>query len=372
MTVLILGGTGTMGGGILKRLGERGCQITVTSRRSHASPASNIQFVKGNAKELPFLTELLNKSYDAIIDFMVYTTEEFRQRYELFLSHTAQYIFISSARVYAQSDSPITENSPRLLDISTDQKYLSTDEYALAKARCEDILGSSGQKNYTIIRPYITYGTNRLQLGVLEKENWLYRALHGRSIVFSEDIAGKYTTLTYGRDVADGICSLLGKPETYGEIFHITHEQPSTWNGILNLYADVLEKETGRRPNIVINQKAVNLKLRGAKYQVIFCRYFDRRFDNSKVSEFVNVKDFKDTESGLKECLIDFLNNPHFREINWVLEALNDRVAHEHTPLKEITDFKSKMVYLCYRYHLEFIIKIYKKIELILFKKNQN
>ena len=40
------------------------------------------------------------------------------------------------------------------------------------------------------------------QLGVLEKELWLYRALNGRTIVFSKDIAEKSTTLTYGYDVA--------------------------------------------------------------------------------------------------------------------------------------------------------------------------
>ena len=59
----------------------------------------------------------------------------------------------------------ITEESERLLDTSIDQDFLSTDEYSLTKARQEDILQSSKQKNWTIIRPYITYGTSRLQLG---------------------------------------------------------------------------------------------------------------------------------------------------------------------------------------------------------------
>ena len=52
----------------------------------------------------------------------------------------------------------------------------------------ENLLFNSEKNNFTIIRPTITYNTQRLQLGVLEKENWLYRALHGRAIVFSDDV----------------------------------------------------------------------------------------------------------------------------------------------------------------------------------------
>ena len=59
-----------------------------------------------------------------------------------------------------------------------DEEYLKTDEYALSKARQEDILHRSGKNNWTVIRPYITYSEIRLQLGVLEKELWLYRFVH--------------------------------------------------------------------------------------------------------------------------------------------------------------------------------------------------
>src|SRR5699024_6282776 len=118
------------------------------------------------------------------------------------------------------------------------QEYLNTDEYALAKARCEDLLNRSGNKNYTIVRPSITYGPERLQLGVLEKENWLYRALHGRSIVFSEDIASKLTAMTIGEDVAKGIAAITGQESARGEAFHITCETPHTWQEILQYYLE--------------------------------------------------------------------------------------------------------------------------------------
>ena len=41
---------------------------------------------------------------------------------------------------------------------------------ALQKAREENLLLKSDSRNWTIIRPYITYYDERLQLGVFEKK----------------------------------------------------------------------------------------------------------------------------------------------------------------------------------------------------------
>lgn len=42
--------------------------------------------------------------------------------------------------MYVDSDEPITEEIPRLLDVCEDTDYLKTNEYALAKVREEDVL----------------------------------------------------------------------------------------------------------------------------------------------------------------------------------------------------------------------------------------
>lgn len=362
MEILILGGTGVMGRKLLEVLDQTDNRITVTSRSGRESVKGNVRYALGNAKELNFLEKLLfQKKYDAIVDFMVYSTEEFRERYKLFLAHTEQYIFISSARVYAQSRDAIKETTPRLLDSSTDEEYLKTDEYALAKARSEDLLCASKKSNYTIIRPSITYGDTRLQLGVLEKENWLYRALRGRSIVFSKDIASKYTAMTAGEDVARGIAAILGREDALGQIFHITSEKSYTWDEILSCYLNTLEKEIGMRPQVIMTDKSVKLKLDTAKYQVIYCRYFNRHFDNSKIRKYIDVDSFTDPMEGLEICLRNFLKNPSFHTINWSIEAWNDKAAHEYTPLKEIPSIRQKLCYLCRRFGLDFLVDFYKR-----------
>ena len=184
MEILVLGGTGAIGAHLVSLLSNiGGHNLFVTTRRKMLNER-NVTYLVGNAHDESFMSELLKRHYDAIVDFMSYKTSEFQHRYKKYLEATSQYVFLSSARVYADcGKSLITEKSPRLLDVCKDEAYLKTDEYALTKARQENLLLSSNKNNWTIIRPYITYSEKRLQLGVLEKEYWLYRALHGRTIV---------------------------------------------------------------------------------------------------------------------------------------------------------------------------------------------
>lgn len=144
---------------------------------------------------------------------MVWSTAEFADRVEQCLNATGQYVFVSSYRVYA--DSPvIAEDSPRLLDVVDDSDYLKTDEYALAKARCENMLFESGKKNWTIVRPAVTYdGTGRFQLAVHESEVWLRRALNDIPVPLPDVICGKQGTMTWGGDVARMIALLIGNPQ---------------------------------------------------------------------------------------------------------------------------------------------------------------
>ncbi len=97
MRVLLLGGTGPMGLHLSKLLFDDGVDTFVTSRRERPAQG-RVRYLKGNARELPFLNSLLEKHWDAIIDFMVYCTSEMGDRVHALLSATDQYVYISSAR----------------------------------------------------------------------------------------------------------------------------------------------------------------------------------------------------------------------------------------------------------------------------------
>ncbi|MDR0788802.1 MAG: NAD-dependent epimerase/dehydratase family protein, partial [Bifidobacteriaceae bacterium] len=210
--ILLIGGTGAMGVYLLPELLKQGYQVDITTRRhinSHDIDDNNTKYITGNAHDISFLQEVLNNNYDTIIDFMVYSTEEFANRVNLLLENTSQYIFLSTYRVFANEDKIINENSPRLLDVSKDTEYLKTDEYALTKARQEDIIKNTQYNNWTIVRPSITYSKARFQLEVLEADTVIYRSLKNKKVVLPRELSQKYTTMTWAGDVAKMIAGLV-------------------------------------------------------------------------------------------------------------------------------------------------------------------
>ncbi len=353
MKVLLLGGTGVIGNSLVRKLNADNIDVYVTSRCRRTSYDS-VHYIQGNAKDLNFLKGVCKlEKWNVIIDFMSYKTNEFAERYELLLDSTTQYIFISSARVYGNEEHPIKETSLRLLDSSTDDDFLKTDEYSLTKARQENLLFSSLKKKYTIVRPCITYGKERLQLGVLEKEEWLYRAIHGRTVVFCREILDSITTMTIGNDMCNAIYELIGKPFAVGEVFHLTSSHHRTWNEIFKIYQsaflELMNKDL--KMKVVSLDQFLECRLPYLKYQVIYDRVFNRDYNVDKEKTFIDVDSFVSPEDGLKMCLAAFLEeNRPFKNINWLLEARKDKLTKEYTPLNEISGIKNKISYFFERY----------------------
>lgn len=352
MKILLLAGTGVMGTYLSEILIRQGIDVYITSRNKKHAADNKIKYIIGNAGSKDFISRVLKDNFDVIVDFMVYEEKTFKEHLPLLLSSTHQYIFLSSSRVYAQSQSPITEESERLLDVCSDKEYISTNEYALKKAREENMLMKSGFNNWTIIRPYITYGNERLQLGTLEKEQWLYRALKGRSIVFCKDIADKLTTLTYGYDVSRVMAKFIGNENALGEIIHITSSEAAKWQDILNIYLKVIYETTGITPKTYMLEDSKSVSQIINKYQIKYDRLYDRIFDNKKAEKiFGNNITYTPVQEGIQNCLREFITGQHnFRRISWKWEAYADILTNEKTPLKEILSFKEKVKYLVYRY----------------------
>ena len=117
MNILILGGTGSIGQALTELLKNTAWNVYVTTRTKREN-VQNITFLQGNAHDEKFLAECVTKRHwNVIVDFMAYSTQEFSKKVELFLESTNQYFFLSSSRVYAASNEPLTEDSPRLLEV---------------------------------------------------------------------------------------------------------------------------------------------------------------------------------------------------------------------------------------------------------------
>ena len=262
---------------------------------------------------------------------MSYGTEELTGRLECFLTHTNQYVFMSSARVYSPCDSLVNEECPRLLDVCDDRDYLKTDEYALRKAQQENALRNCGRNNWTIVRPSITYNSERLQYAIGEKEDWLYRYLHEEKIVFPKNMGDTVTTMSRGDDVARAISLLVGNEKARGETVHIAGARAVTWSEINRIYRNVLVERFQREPDYMYIEDWKKLgKMLGRYYQLKYARSVNRSFDNAKLESLIGKIPFADPAEGLAECLNAFLDGQQsFGKGVWKTEACYNRITKE-------------------------------------------
>ncbi|MBQ4423506.1 MAG: NAD(P)H-binding protein [Clostridia bacterium] len=324
--ILLLGGTGAIGTHVAPELLRRGFSVVITSRSAHVSNERGITYREGDAKNEAFLDTLLAERFDAIIDFMIYSTEAFRARCEKLLTHTDHYVFLSSYRVYGDSGcAPITEESPRLLDSVNDPEYLKTDEYGLAKARQEDILNASPHRNYTIIRPSITYAGDRFQLGTMEANEFLVRALNGKTVVFPKEMLSKRAAMTWAGDVGKMIARLVLNEAAYGETYTAASAETVTWNNVLKIYQKILGMQVKYVPLSVYEG------IVGRPWQIKYDRMLHRIVDNTKILLATGMKqsELMPLYQGLRIELGKFAAAPSFRPVNEAMQERFDRALVE-------------------------------------------
>lgn len=325
--ILVLGGTGAMGVYLVPELLSMDYQVHVAALGGFEGlPQGNPHLTceQCDAKDMGTLCELLKGGYDAVVDFMMYGTAEFRERYSLFLENTEHYVFLSSYRVYA-GNTPITENSPRLLDASEDLEFLAHEDYALFKAREEDILNQSAFSNWTIVRPAITYSKQRFQLTTLEAAVVVRRSFCGKTLILPEEAMPVQGTMTWAGDVAKMIARLVLNQRAYRECFTVSTAEHHTWKEIASFYEQLI----GLHYITVDAETFLNIIAPGnvdAKWQLQYDRMFDRVIDNSKILNATGLKqeELMPLYDGLKQELSAFPRN--FDWSNMPHNGFNDRM----------------------------------------------
>lgn len=313
--VLILGAGGAMGQYLVPYLAEKGCKVDAVALNdiNYENPA--VTWYKGNAKDWGFRNELLAKNYDAVIDFLVYPSREVPFYLPQMLDSTGHYVYISSGRIYDNLERPVRETSPRLIDTCKDPLLVNSDDYCIYKARGENILTSSGKKNWTIVRPATTYSFMRYQLVTLEARDNVGRAFAGKDVVVPIQAKEKPASLSWGKDVARMIGELLFCDGALCEAFNVNSAESRTWGEIADYYKDIcnlnavwVDKEDYLK---IVNPNPYEL---APRWQLEYARLFDREVDNSKVLSVTGLKqeDMMPLYDGLK---YEISRTP--RDIDW-------------------------------------------------------
>lgn len=304
--VLILGATGAMGTYLTRKATAAGYQVDAVSLDAKQSDSPNLRYIQTKeARDPAFVDEILKNHYDIVVDFMIYDSITFRNTYRKYLNNVGQYIYTSSCRVYANEENPIRENSPRLMDVTTDPQLLFSDDYCMLKARSENALRASGCKNWTIIRPSTTYSVKRCQLLTLERPIILKHIRSGQPVLLSEPARNIPASLTWAGDVADMILGLMGNDQALGDDFNVTSSECRTWQEIADYYHDIfglnyewVDELTYQKFRDPTFDPETSL---GAVWQLRYARMFNRAYDNSKMLRVTGLKQeqFKTLYEGL-------------------------------------------------------------------------
>ncbi|MBE7033957.1 MAG: NAD-dependent epimerase/dehydratase family protein [Ruminococcaceae bacterium] len=288
--ILILGATGAMATYLIPELLGKGYKVDGVTIEEVVSDNENLTYITHDAKDMAFLKEILKNGYDAVVDFMIYNVlEDFKPYYNLFSENTEHYLFFSTYRVYA-GEYPITENSKRLWD-ELPEGYITEREYSIYKAQEEDYIRASGRKNYTIVRPAITYSTRRLQLTTLEANTFVYRMLTGKTVVLPESAMDKQATMTWAGDVAKMLSAIILNPDAYGETYTVSTAEHMTWREVVKIFEEV----GGLKYITVDDDTYVSLVASEAwapyaRQQLTHDRCLNRVVDNSKILALMGVK----------------------------------------------------------------------------------
>lgn len=300
--VLLLGGGGTLGTYTAQELLNFGCSVDIVCPEDKISDNERLFFHKGYATQELLCELFAEKHYDGIVDFVHYPeVENYREIHKLLTANTEHLIFLSSYRVYADLEHPITEKAPMLLDVTEDREFLETEKYAISKAKCEKFLREeSSAVNWTIVRPVISFSHYRFDLVICSGQKILENTKRGEAIILPKAARNVVAGLDWAGNTGKMIANLLFKKETYGQAYTISSAQNLTWGEVAKLYTELM----GTKFEWVDTDRFWERsgENRNKKYMLIYDRLYDRTIDNSKVLKATGLKkeDFKSIREGLK------------------------------------------------------------------------
>jgi nucleoside-diphosphate-sugar epimerase len=321
MKILFLGGTGNISAECAALLYKRGHEILVVSR-GHNSVPVQYRTIQADRRDRPRLCQELEQlEPEVVLNFLGYELEDVQIDYELFRGKIRQYLFISSATVYAKPPAqlPLTETSP------LGNPFW---DYAQKKLTCERWLLQRWDETrfpVTIVRPSHTY-SKRWVPNPVSSSSYTFAARLERGLpVFVPDDGQNPWTLTAASDFALGLAGLVGNTQALGQAFHITSDEVLTWNQICAEIADALgvrSPQIEKIPTDLICRVAPRLtgSLKGDKAH-------PGVFDNTKIKQFVpDFQCHKPFRVGVRESIAWLREHPDRQNLDPQVEALIEAV----------------------------------------------
>lgn len=324
MKVLFIGGTGIISSACSQLAIERGIDLYLLNRgKTTKRPVpQGVKILQGDIRDLPSArTALEGHTFDAVVDWVAFTTEHIQVDLELFSGGTGQYVFISSASAYQTPAAhlPITESTP------LDNPYWL---YSRNKIACEEMLVRAYREvkfPMTIVRPSHTYDKTLLPFD--GGYTVVDRMRKGKKVIVPGDGTSLWT-LTHHADFAKGFVGLLGHSGAIGDSFQITSDEWLSWNQIFEIVARAAKAELkmAHVPSDLINayDPEWGAGLLGDKAHSSI-------FDNAKVKRL--VPDFHAAipfARGAEEIMTWYDGDPARRKVDEKFDQLEDLIINRY------------------------------------------
>lgn len=301
-SVLLIAGGGTLGKYTAAEFLRLGYSVDIICLEDYVSDDERLCYYKGYAG-FEYLKEFLkNRYYNGIVNFIHYEdVNKYKPVHKLLSENTEHLIFLSSYRVYADLEHPITENSPTLYEIVKDVDFLENEKYAVPKSQAElFIRNESDTKNYTIVRPVISFSDRRLDIVTVSQRLVLELTEAGKEILLPKEAKNLTAGLDWAGNSGKLIANLLLKEKAFGEAFTISSAQNLTWGEVADIYTEL----SGAKFNWVDTERYIEEYpwLKDVPWILKYDRLFDRKIDNSKILKVTELKkeDFTSIRDGIK------------------------------------------------------------------------
>jgi nucleoside-diphosphate-sugar epimerase len=232
MKILFIGGTGIISSACSELALERGIELHLLKRGKSDRPVPKGAVIRqADIRDADSVRRVLgDERFDAVVDFVAFSTAHIETDLALFKGKVGQYVFISSASIYQTPPArlPVTESTPL---------KNSFWEYSRNKIACEELLIRAYREvdfPATIVRPSHTY--DRRCLPFHGGYTVIDRMRKNQPVVVHGDGSSLWT-LTHHRDFAKAFVGLLGNPLAVGDTFHITSDEALTWDQIHHISA---------------------------------------------------------------------------------------------------------------------------------------
>jgi nucleoside-diphosphate-sugar epimerase len=255
MKVLVIGGTGYIGGYVVESLVRRGHHASVFSRGlTRAHLPEGVSLIKGDRHNPEDLARARSEEFDAVIDINAYTREETQTVIKHFDGAVSRFVHLSTVAVYQlEGRMPLVESDPLVTD--------PAHSYAYNKAECERALRWAHAKSgfpFVSIRPPAIFGPRDDK----SRENYYIKRIVSGDPVIVPDSGAVPIFAVFVKDLADVMASAVSVEGVGGCAFNVAQSEIVSVNGHIAHIARLLDAEadTAHIPSRLLERLGFNLQ----------------------------------------------------------------------------------------------------------------